>query len=97
MRHPPEMPVGESSRLDVRQARGFFPGLSGRTFLDAACVSLAPSTAIDAVEDFLSMAATCEERDASLHHLAMDRLRGQAVREGAALLVRAATWAPRAS
>ena len=32
------------------------------------------------------MAATCEERDASLHHVAMDRLRGRAVEEGARLL-----------
>jgi len=80
------MPVGERSGLDARDARGLFPGLSGRTFLDAACVSLAPRTAIDAVEDFLVMAATCEERDASLHHVAMDRLRGRAVQEGAALL-----------
>ncbi len=73
-------------RLDVRAARGLFPGLAGRTFLDAACVSLAPQPVIAAVEDFLAMAATCEERDASLHHVAMDRLRGRAVREGAALL-----------
>jgi cysteine desulfurase/selenocysteine lyase len=75
-----------SGRIDARGARGLFPGLSGRTFLDAACVSLAPRPAIDAVEDFLAMAATCEERDASLHHVAMDRLRGRAVQEGAALL-----------
>lgn len=86
MRHSRKMTVGEPSRLEVGDARGFFPGLSGRTFLDAACVSLAPSSAIDAVEHFLVMAASCEERDASLHHLAMDQLRGQAVREGAALL-----------
>ncbi len=89
MRHPRDMPVDESSPLDARDARGLFPGLSGRTFLDTACVSLAPRTVIDAVEDFLAMAATCEERDASLHHVAMDRLRGRAVREGATLLAAA--------
>jgi len=71
------MPVEESSGIDARGARDLFPGLAGRTFLDAACVSLAPRTAIDAVEDFLVMAATCEERDASLHHVAMDKLRGR--------------------
>ena len=80
------MAIGVRERLDVREARSRFPGLSGLAFLDAACVSLAPRPALDAVGDFLSMAATCEERDASLHHVAMDRLRGRAVREGAALL-----------
>lgn len=80
------MPTSETGRLEAREARKLFPGLAGRTFLDAACVSLAPRTAVDAVEEFLVTAATCEERDASLHHVAMDRLRARAVEEGASLL-----------
>ena len=72
--------------MDVREVRRSFPALSERVFLDAACVSLAPRQAVEAAQDFLAMAATCEERDASLHHIAMDRLRGKAVREGARLL-----------
>ena len=86
MRHARHVPVDQTSRLEARDARGMFPGLSGRTFLDAACASLAPRPVIEAVEGFLAMAATCEERDASLHHVAMDRLRGRAVEEGAVLL-----------
>ena len=80
------MPVVEQSRPDVRAARSLYPGLEGRTFLDAACVSLAPRPAVAAVADLLVMAAHCEERDASQHHLALDRLRDRAVQEGAALL-----------
>lgn len=72
--------------MDVRAARQFFPGLAGRAFLDTACVSLAPTQATDAVKAFAELTATCDERDASWHHIAMDTLRGPAVREGARLL-----------
>ncbi len=80
------MPTSDSRRLDVCEVRGLFPGLEGRAFLDTACVSLAPRPAVDAVGEFLSMASACDERDASLHHVAMDRLRARAVEEGARLL-----------
>ena len=80
------MPTSQVRPLSVADARGHFPGLAGRAFLDAACVSLAPRPALDAVEQFLVTAATCEERDASLHHVAMDALRRHAVEEGAKLL-----------
>jgi selenocysteine lyase/cysteine desulfurase len=72
--------------MDVRAARQFFPGLAGCAFLDSACVSLAPAQAIAAVKAFADMTAGCAERDASFHHIAMDTLRGTAVREGARLL-----------
>jgi cysteine desulfurase / selenocysteine lyase len=72
--------------MDVRDARSYFPALGDCVFLDAACVSLAPSQAVKAVEDFAATAATCVERDASAHHVEMDRLRSTAVVEGARLL-----------
>lgn len=72
--------------MDVRDARASFPGLDGVAFLDAACVSLSPLQATAAVKAFADMASTCDERDASFHHIAMDRLRRTAVREGARLL-----------
>jgi cysteine desulfurase/selenocysteine lyase len=72
--------------MDVREARRLFPGAADAVFLDAACVSLAPTTAVDAVADFARSAAVCEERDASAAHVAMDRRRDRAVLEGARLL-----------
>jgi cysteine desulfurase/selenocysteine lyase len=76
--------------MDVREARSLFSGLADTVFLDAACVSLAPSTAVDAVTRFAQSAARCEERDASAAHVAMDRQRDHAVLEGARLLGAAA-------
>jgi len=72
--------------VDPREARALFPALAESVFLDAACVSLAPLPAVRAVEAFARAAAACEERDASEHHVAMDRLRAKALREGARLL-----------
>ena len=72
--------------MDVRDARASFPGLEGKVFLDAATVSLAPVQARDAIASFVERAVLCPERDASSHHIAMDELRGGAVREAAALL-----------
>ena len=77
---------GTLARMDVREARAFFPGLADKVFLDAATVSLAPARAREAIERFLEDAVLCPERDASTHHIAMDELRGGAVREAAALL-----------
>jgi selenocysteine lyase/cysteine desulfurase len=72
--------------VDVRDVRGFFPGLDDKVFLDAATVSLAPVQAREAIERFLERAVLCPERDASTHHIAMDELRGAAVHEAAILL-----------
>lgn len=72
------------SPLDVLQARRFFPGLEDRTFLDAACVSLAPQTALDAIADFADMAVRPRARDASEHHILMDQLRADALEQAAA-------------
>ncbi len=72
--------------MEVREARHLFPGATNTVFLDAACVSLAPSTAVDAVARFAQSTARCDERDASAAHVAMDRQRDRAVLEGARLL-----------
>jgi cysteine desulfurase / selenocysteine lyase len=72
--------------MEVREARRLFPGTADAVFLDAACVSVAPSTAVEAVADFARSVAVCAERDASAAHVAMDRRRDRAVVEGARLL-----------
>lgn len=65
--------------------RARFPGLQDKTFLDAACVSLAPADALEALSNFGEMAVFCGARDASQHHIAMDKRRFEAVPEIAKL------------
>jgi selenocysteine lyase/cysteine desulfurase len=72
--------------MDVSSARVAFPGLSDTTFLDTACVGIAPAVAARAVEDVARRAVVCDARDASEHHVALDALRDEARREGALLL-----------
>ncbi|HEU5211806.1 MAG TPA: aminotransferase class V-fold PLP-dependent enzyme [Gaiellaceae bacterium] len=72
--------------MDVRDARAHFPGLADKTFLDAACVGLAPIEAKRAIEQFLEKVLLMPDRDASIHHIALDQARATAVREGARLL-----------
>jgi selenocysteine lyase/cysteine desulfurase len=66
-------------------ARALFPGLKNKIFLDAACVSLVPSTASQAISKFLDMASSCPFRDASEHHIAMDAWRAQTLEYAATL------------
>lgn len=66
--------------------RDQFPALREKTFLDSACVSLAPQVAVDAVKAFLEMALLCPEPSATLHHIAMDDMRLPARREIARLI-----------
>ena len=70
----------------IRDVREHFPGLHGKTFLDSACVGLAPVDAQQAIERFLTRTVMCPERDASTHHIALDDARTSAVREAAVLL-----------
>ncbi|MDY7231126.1 aminotransferase class V-fold PLP-dependent enzyme [Hyalangium rubrum] len=70
----------------VGLARRNFPGLEDKVFLDSACVSLAPVDAQQAISRFTEMAVRCPARDASHHHLEMDRQRTEAAREVAKLL-----------
>jgi cysteine desulfurase/selenocysteine lyase len=72
--------------MTLADARRAFPGLDDKTFLDAACVSLVPRQAHDAIRGFLDAAMLCPAEDASKHHLAMDEQRDCAVEEAAALL-----------
>lgn len=72
--------------MEISEARQHFPGLRDKTFLDAACVGLAPTESKRAIERFLEQAVMCSDRDASTHHIALDHARLAAVREGARLL-----------
>ena len=66
------------AQTDFDEARDLFPALTDKVFLDAACVSLAPRCATEAVQKFLDIALMCPERSSTLHHLAMDELRAEA-------------------
>lgn len=70
----------------MESIRGYFPGLEGKVFLDAACISLVPTQSKKAIQKFLDMTLDCKERDASLHHIAMDQMRNKATIESARLL-----------
>ncbi|MGH9774395.1 MAG: aminotransferase class V-fold PLP-dependent enzyme [Candidatus Acidiferrales bacterium] len=72
--------------MDFDSVRRQFPSLREKTFLDAACVSLAPLAATDAIQYFLSRASSCPERSATLNHIAMDRMCGVARDEAARLI-----------
>lgn len=59
-------------------ARQHFPGLHDKVFLDAACVSLAPRPAVEAVEKFLDVAMICPRESSTAHHICMDEMRAAA-------------------
>ena len=69
-------------------ARQHFPGLLDKTFLDAACVSLAPRPAVEAIEKFLGLAMVCPLDSSTHHHIFMDEMRA-AARPAAARLINA--------
>ncbi|HUM07042.1 MAG TPA: aminotransferase class V-fold PLP-dependent enzyme, partial [Terriglobales bacterium] len=69
-------------------ARQHFPGLSDKVFLDAACVSLAPKPAADAIRKFLDLALLCPLNSSTHHHIFMDEMRA-AARPAAARLINA--------
>ena len=64
--------------------RALFPGTADKTFLDAACVSIAPTAATEAITRFLNDATLCPEISATAQHIAMDAAR-EAARAEAAL------------
>jgi selenocysteine lyase/cysteine desulfurase len=72
--------------MDVAAARACFPGTRGRTFLDAACVSLMPVQAAEALRRLSDDMLLCPSRDASSHHIALDRTADQPRRELARLI-----------
>jgi cysteine desulfurase/selenocysteine lyase len=67
-------------------ARQHFPGLFDKTFLDAACVSLAPLPAVEAIEKFLDLAMICPLESSTHHHIFMDEMRAAARPACAALI-----------
>lgn len=74
--------------MNLEEAREQFPALEEKTFLDAACVSLAPRVAVEAVQRFLDLALHCPAPSATLHHIEMDEMRA-AARPAVARLVNA--------
>ncbi len=73
-------------RMNLAEARAQFPALQEKTFLDAACVSLAPRAAVEAISQFLDRTLTCPSESSTAHHIAMDELREQARPEVARFL-----------
>src|SRR6266849_3553118 len=69
-------------------ARAHFPGLLDKVFLDAACVSLAPRPAVEAIQKFLDLAMVCPLDSSTDHHIFMDEMRA-AARPAAARLINA--------
>lgn len=72
--------------MNLSEARAQFPALQEKTFLDAACVSLAPRVAVEAISQFLERTLQCPSASSTLHHIAMDELREQARPEVARFL-----------
>ena len=71
--------------LNPEEIRPWFPGTHDKVFLDAACVSLAPLQAAEAIEQFLVSAMRCPHDSATTHHLVMDAAREVARQEAAHL------------
>jgi len=72
--------------MDFDKVASEFPGTQDKAFLDAACVSIAPRLACEAVADFSEIALLCPAESSTQHHLKMDEMRQEAVVESARLL-----------
>ncbi len=72
--------------MNLTEARAQFPALQEKTFLDAACVSLAPRVAVETISQFLERTLSCPSESSTQHHIAMDELREQARPEVARFL-----------
>jgi len=70
--------TNQSSQTNFDLIRDQFPALKEKVFLDAACVSLAPCRATEAIQKFMDVALLCPERSSTLHHIAMDEMRAEA-------------------
>ncbi|MCJ7837518.1 aminotransferase class V-fold PLP-dependent enzyme [Cuneatibacter sp. NSJ-177] len=57
-----------------------------KTFLDAACVGIAPRRVVRAVQDYAEYAARNDEESSGLHHGGLDAKRAKAYQEAAKLL-----------
>lgn len=74
------------STPDWNAVRAEFPALADRVFLDAACVSLLPRRADEAVRRFSGELTRPGARNATLHHIWMDEQKASAAPQVAALL-----------
>jgi len=72
--------------MNIADVRACFPGLRQQTFLDAACVSLMPVQAEEAMRRLGQDLLMCPARDASAHHIALDRSAPPARQEIARLI-----------
>jgi len=67
--------------MNFELAREEFPIMKRKVFLDAACVSVAPKRAVEAIKKFAEYSADCPEESSSAHHVAMDKMRQKAIDE----------------
>ncbi|MBM4070467.1 MAG: aminotransferase class V-fold PLP-dependent enzyme [Planctomycetes bacterium] len=72
--------------MNPDEIRSWFPGTRDKVFLDAACVSLLPRQADEALRQLSDAFLACPARDASAHHIALDRTAESPLREAARLL-----------
>jgi selenocysteine lyase/cysteine desulfurase len=72
--------------MHLADVRALFPGTQGRAFLDAACVSLMPAPADEALRRLSRDLLSCPCRDASSHHIALDETADKPRREVARLI-----------
>jgi selenocysteine lyase/cysteine desulfurase len=72
--------------MDIAAARSFFPGTRNRAFLDAACVSLMPTQAAEALARLGADLVACPPADASTHHIALDATADEPRRQVAQLI-----------
>jgi len=72
--------------MEIAAARACFPGTRRYAFLDAACASLMPVQADEALRRLGQDLLTCPEGDASAHHVALDRTAHPARVAAAALI-----------
>ena len=72
--------------MEIREARCSFPGTRDKVFLDAACISLMPVQADEALRRLNQELLACSARDASAHHIALDKTAEQPRREIARLI-----------
>ncbi len=64
--------------MHLSEARAQFPGLDDKVFLDAACCSLAPRVATEAIRKFLDLTMMCPLNSSTHHHIFMDEMRAAA-------------------
>lgn len=73
--------------MDLKKLRDTeFPALNEITFLDSACVSLAPQRSVHKLIDLAKYAGRHDEETSTAHHIAMDMKRSKAYEEAAKLL-----------